>query len=452
MPEVTSRAERAAAEADDEEEQTGRFKRITPKVLKQLKKEQDLYSTPSLNDKLYLHYHGFLKIEGLDEWTGLRALWLEGNGFHKLEGFDKLSELRCLYAHQNCLKTIENLEHCPQLATLQLNNNMIRSISNLSCLGSLSTLQLANNQLTTCDDLRHLLECPTITVLDLQNNRLEDASILDVFEAMPVLAVLQLMGNPVVPKITQYRRNVVSRCKALTYLDDRPIFEEERKAVEAWAVGGLEAEREERKRQREEKDLAHRRNLDHMISMMKKEKVTRSVDGFYQPVADDEDEDESDAERAKQYPNQAAAAAAAKREAEEKLSERDMYDRALGALERKKRELQRQKAQREAAEATAAEAASGAAADEEEDGDDEPPPPPLVGAGTDGAAAFDQSFIPAATFEGTREGYVYKRGGKGLGYYRDGATEPVAQARPAKDDEELVVKEADEGEDLDDLD
>ena len=75
-----------------------------PKVLKALIKEQDLYSTPALNDKVYLHYRGFQKIEGLEAWTGLRAIWLEGNGFSKIEGLDTLSELRCLYAHQNCLK------------------------------------------------------------------------------------------------------------------------------------------------------------------------------------------------------------------------------------------------------------------------------------------------------------------------------------------------------------
>merc|ERR1719231_2006282 len=91
-----------------------------------------------------------------------------------------------------------------------------------------------------------------------------------------------------------YRRTVISRCKALSYLDDRPIFEEERKATGAWAVGGLPAEREERRRQREEKDLAHRRNLDHMMSLMKKEKITRTVDGFNNPlpeVAYDDDDD-----------------------------------------------------------------------------------------------------------------------------------------------------------------
>jgi len=338
-----SRARRKALleEEESDEEEIGRFRRITTKALKKLIKDQKLYNSPSLNDKLYLHYHGFAKIEGLEEWTGLRALWLEGNGFHKIEGLDTLKDLRCLYAHQNCLKAIENLQCCPLLTSLQLSNNMITRIDNLGGLSRLSTLQIANNGLSTADDLRNLLEVPTITVLDLQNNKLEDEGIFDVLEALPLLAVLQLQGNPIIPKMTQYRRNTVHRCKALSYLDDRPIFEEERKAVGAWAVGGLPAEREERRRQREEKDLAHRKNLDHMISLKERKQVTRHVDGFYNPLpemADEEDVEAKAAERRKARDEEL------KKQKEEEMSERDMYDRALGAVERKKRELLKQKA------------------------------------------------------------------------------------------------------------
>ena len=167
-------------DVEDDEEMSARHKRITPKVLKQLSKEQQLYATSSLNDKLYLHYRGFSKIEGLEGWTGLKALWLEGNGFDLIEGLDTLADLRCLYIHQNCLRKIENLHFSPRLATLQVSNNMLTQIENLSCLHNLSTLQIANNNLTTADDLRHLLECPSITVLDLQNNKLEEPEVIEI--------------------------------------------------------------------------------------------------------------------------------------------------------------------------------------------------------------------------------------------------------------------------------
>ena len=96
---------------EEEDADMGTKRKITPKVLKQLIKEQKLYTTPELNDKLYLHYHGFDRIEGLDAWTGLRALWLEGNGLTAIEGLEQMRDLRCLYLHQNCLRSIDHLHH-----------------------------------------------------------------------------------------------------------------------------------------------------------------------------------------------------------------------------------------------------------------------------------------------------------------------------------------------------
>ncbi len=70
--------------------------KITKKYLRTLCKQQNLYLTPELNEKLYLHYKGFARIEELDEYVGLRVLWMEGNGIKKIENLHYLKDLRSL--------------------------------------------------------------------------------------------------------------------------------------------------------------------------------------------------------------------------------------------------------------------------------------------------------------------------------------------------------------------
>ncbi|XP_072492280.1 dynein axonemal assembly factor 1 [Notamacropus eugenii] len=220
--------------------------RMTKTFLRKLCKEQKLYMTPALNDTLYLHFKGFDRIENLEEYTGLRCLWLECNGIQKIENLQAQTELRCLYLQLNLIHKIENLEPLKKLNSLNLSNNYIKTIENLSCLPDLSTLQIANNHLETVEDILHLKDCLSICVLDLSNNKLSDPDILNVLEAMPDLRVLNLMGNAVIKKIMHYRRTVTIRLKVLTYLDDRPVFPKDRACAEAWAQGGSEAEKEER--------------------------------------------------------------------------------------------------------------------------------------------------------------------------------------------------------------
>ncbi|XP_021075905.1 dynein assembly factor 1, axonemal [Mus pahari] len=264
--------------------------RMTKQFLQKLCKQNRLYVTPALNDTLYLHFKGFDRIENLEEYTGLRCLWLECNGIQRIENLQAQSELRCLFLQVNLLHKIENLEPLQKLDALNLSNNYIKTIENLSCLPVLNTLQMAHNRLETVADIEHLRECLRLCVLDLSHNALSDPEILSVLESMPCLRVLNLMGNPVTKHIPNYRRTVTVRLKHLTYLDDRPVFPKDRACAEAWARGGYAAEKEER-RQWESRE--HKKITDSLeaLAMIKRraEERKKARDRGETPLPDSEE-------------------------------------------------------------------------------------------------------------------------------------------------------------------
>jgi len=238
------------------------------------------YRSEELNDKLFIQYKGWKELKNLEGWTGLKALYAECNAFDRISGLSLCRNLRSLFLQENCIKRIEGLEGCPLLWNLNLNNNFIERIEGLSHLRSLNTLTIQKNKIgfSGVDDLLHLVET-TISTLDVQDNKIWDPDVLpEVFVRMADLRVLYLKGNPCAKKIPNYRKGITAVCENLKYLDDRPVFPEDRRAAEAFNRGGLEEERAERRRIKEEESAQHARNMkafQDMIENVRREKRER---------------------------------------------------------------------------------------------------------------------------------------------------------------------------------
>lgn len=273
---------------------------MTKETLVRICKEHDLYRTPTLNEKLYCNFKGFRNLTPvLGMYDNLRALFLEGNALESLDGMPRLEHLRCLFVQQNVLCDLDGVQRLPNLDTLNISSNRIGDLGAVKYCEKLTTLIATGNLLENKEDLLPLKECTSLVSLDLQNNKLTDVEILEVFESLPNLRCLYLKGNEVVSKIRNYRKTLISKLRSLTYLDERPVFEAERRTAEAWARGGLEAERFEREKIKEEERERDRVNFEYMQKIRregwrKKREVLGLPPGDTDPYLDGSSEDEVD--------------------------------------------------------------------------------------------------------------------------------------------------------------
>ena len=125
------------------------------------------------------------------------------------------------------------------------------TIEGLKNLVVLDSIYLKHNRIgrNGISDLIGILECPSLECLELSNNAIEDTECIEeVFVKMARLKVLYLVNNEVTKKIPSYRKTTIAKLPNLKYLDDRPVFPEDRRRAEAYARGGMDEERQEMKR------------------------------------------------------------------------------------------------------------------------------------------------------------------------------------------------------------
>jgi dynein assembly factor 1 len=115
-----------------------------------------------------------------------------------------------LYLQENLIERISGLDNLVNLRSLNLSDNLIHKVEGLSCLVRLENLQLKRNRIGRSggvEDLLGLLECPTLTCVDISDNYIEDEAILpEIWMKMPKIAVIYMQGNNCTKKIKNYRK------------------------------------------------------------------------------------------------------------------------------------------------------------------------------------------------------------------------------------------------------
>lgn len=136
----------------------------------------------------------------------------------------------------NCLSSLAGIENAPGLVSLNVSSNCLSRLDELAACLDLTSLVAEHNHLESLESLEVLAACSKLQTLDLQHNNIADPALLQLLQRLPDLRCLYLKGNPVVGKVPSYRKALIAALPELTYLDDRPVFEEERNCAEAWCV------------------------------------------------------------------------------------------------------------------------------------------------------------------------------------------------------------------------
>ncbi|KAG5470884.1 hypothetical protein CUR178_02190 [Leishmania enriettii] len=268
---------------------------------------------------LWLEQNALSTLSGLEgQQCTLVSLFVQNNFIRSLSSLTvTLHGLRVLNVSHNYLTSLRGIAAgCPFLETLQVSHNQLTSLEVCEELwqlaGSLTSVDLSFNCIeaareqagsvpealvtdaaaaTTIDSgsrAAHDDAVRTANAADVGAVVLTDAdctaaalpkpeplAIAQFFQHLPLVSVIYLQGNGLPRRVRHYRRNMILHLPALTYLDERPVFPEERRVTEAWGRGGDAADAAERAAIREEKRAHLTQCVTVLVEQQEEQRVVR---------------------------------------------------------------------------------------------------------------------------------------------------------------------------------
>ncbi|KAG8515675.1 Leucine-rich repeat and guanylate kinase domain-containing protein [Galemys pyrenaicus] len=162
----------------------------------------------------------------LSAYQALTKLILDNNKIEEISGLEQCCSLVHLSLAHNKIKSINGLYTLP-IKILCLSNNQIEEITGLEELKVLQLVDLSHNQISS---LQGLENHEFLEIINLENNKIAELNEIEYIEHLPLLRVLNLLGNPVQEK-PEYWFFVIFMLLRLTELDQKKIKVEEKVAA-----------------------------------------------------------------------------------------------------------------------------------------------------------------------------------------------------------------------------
>jgi Leucine-rich repeat (LRR) protein len=195
--------------------------------------DSTVYSTPSLNDCLFLHGMSLnsVSFDFGSIFTNLIQLSLENNAFTEIGNIRNCANLQFLNLRNNLITSIDfdrDLSQLHSLEQINLSSNRIHTFTGPTTeVTSLKHLNLRHNKLTVFPD--RIDQFSNLELFDISENSIETM----IGETLPKsLRQLYLSPNPFVGKIKFYRNSFISQLPDLVYLDNAFVSECERRSAE----------------------------------------------------------------------------------------------------------------------------------------------------------------------------------------------------------------------------